>query len=99
MTSAHQSSLLNGNGGGGNGADTENGTTTGTKSNKWRLRLEKKLNVLGETSSKETYQTLAKWIEFNRKRTIEDFVPVFQDLLRSGPTGRQLLYLQLSFEN
>ena len=43
----------------------------------WGNKLETKLATLTEASSKESLQTLAKWITFNRKRAT-DFVPVLR---------------------
>lgn len=50
----------------------------------WANQFETKLSSLGPLSSKETIQTLAHWVSFNRKR-IEDFIPVFQSALCKQP--------------
>jgi hypothetical protein len=36
-------------------------------SSNWGPKLEKKLNALADSASKESIQTLANWIGFNRK--------------------------------
>lgn len=50
----------------------------------WANQFEAKLATLGPSSSKETIQTVAQWIAFNRKR-VSSFIPVFQNCLRKHP--------------
>lgn len=64
------------------------------KQNKWwSTRFENKLNNLIETSSKESYQTLAKWFLFNRKY-INDFVYILREYINNN-TSKQSLYMNL----
>lgn len=53
----------------------------------WGNKLNTKLNALGETSSKESIQTLAKWIGFNRKHAATAFVPVLRESLTQAKTA------------
>jgi hypothetical protein len=43
---------------------------------KWSKRLEQRLSALADAASKESLQTLARWIVFNRKHSSE-FTPTF----------------------
>ena len=63
-------------------------------SSAWSKKLETKLSVLSDTSSKETCQTIATWIGFNRKH-IESFCPVLLDALKST---KQLPVLTVIYE-
>lgn len=44
----------------------------------WSTRLESKLSSLNAASSRESFQAIAKWIAFNRKRCKTSFVEVFK---------------------
>jgi hypothetical protein len=67
-------------------------------SSSWGSKLEKKLSVLADTASKESIQTLAKWIGFNRKYS-PVIASVLATSLTSAPTPtRQWLYWQLVHE-
>lgn len=50
-------------------------------SSSWGNKLETKLATLTEASSKESLQTIAKWMTFNRKRA-SDFVPILRTHLK-----------------
>lgn len=63
-------------------------------SSSWGNKLESKLSALGEASSTESLQALAKWIGFNRKHA-----PVFavklKEAVEKASTGRQNVYLSV----
>jgi hypothetical protein len=63
----------------------------------WGTKLECKLSTLTATSSKETLQTLAKWIAFNRKRAAE-FVPVLLKSLQQPVLSLQPVLLGVVHE-
>ena len=65
-------------------------------SSSWGSKLEKKLNVLADGASKESLQTLANWVGFNRKHA-SMFGKTFCDALVATATTsetRQWLYWQ-----
>ena len=65
----------------------------------WGKKLANKLNALNESSSRESIQTLAKWIGFNRKHMAVGFVPVLQTTLSQAKSGAlQLTYLSVLHE-
>ena len=53
----------------------------------WGKKLTAKINALNESSSKESIQTLAKWIGFNRKHAAKDFVSVLKESIVQAKTG------------
>ena len=57
----------------------------------WGDRLESKLAALAATSSKETFQALAKWIAFNRKHAKDDFAPVLVENLKQESKQEMVL--------
>lgn len=65
----------------------------------WGKKLTTKINALVEASSRESIQTLAKWIGFNRKHAAA-FVPVLKDsLVQANQTeGLQLTRLTVLHE-
>jgi hypothetical protein len=65
-------------------------------SSTWGKKLEKKLKALADTASKESIQTLANWIAFNRKHA-STLVPVLINALQQSKnnTKRQWLCWQL----
>lgn len=69
-----------------------------SSSTKWGKKLATKLTALNESSSKESIQTLAQWIGFNRKHTAEGFVPVFHATLAKSSGALQLTYLTVLHE-
>eukprot|EP00977_Amphora_coffeiformis_P006085 scaffold1314_cov158-Amphora_coffeaeformis.AAC.17 len=65
----------------------------------WGKKLTTKINALNESSSKESIQTLAKWIGFNRKHAAKGFVPVLKDSIVQAKTGAlQLTRLSIIHE-
>jgi hypothetical protein len=65
----------------------------------WSKKLTTKINALGDSSSKESIQTLAKWIGFNRKHAASAFVPVLLSTLREAPSAaRQVTRLTVIHE-
>lgn len=60
----------------------------------WGKKLDAKLLTLGDSSSTETLQTVAKWVSFNRKRST-DFRPVLIDAIRASPPERQAMLIKL----
>jgi len=58
-------------------------SSSSTASEKYATKLATKLSGLQETSSKETLQTLAKWIAFHRKHA-NRLIPVLMDSKTSG---------------
>lgn len=68
-------------------------------SNSWGKKLATKVNSLGESSSKESIQTLAKWIGFNRKHAATAFVPVLcESLLQAKSAALQTTRLAVLHE-
>jgi len=63
----------------------------------WGNKLQAKLSVLLETSSKESLQTLAKWIGFNRKHAAA-FAEVLKEAILRAPPGLQSVYLKMIHE-
>lgn len=63
-------------------------------SSSWGSKLEAKLSALGETSSTESLQALAKWIGFNRKHA-SIFAVKLKEALEKATTGRQNVYLSV----
>jgi hypothetical protein len=69
-------------------------------SSSWGPKLEKKLNALADGASKESMQTLATWVGFNRKHAAV-FAKTFLQALLSATntdTTRQWLYWQVLSE-
>jgi hypothetical protein len=68
-------------------------------SSSWGKKLEKKLKALADTASKESIQTLANWIAFNRKHA-STLVPVLINALQQSKNNakRQWLCWQLIHE-
>jgi hypothetical protein len=63
-------------------------------SSSWGSKLEAKLSALGETSSTESLQALAKWIGFNRKHA-SIFAVKLKEAVEKATTGRQNVYLSV----
>ena len=64
----------------------------------WGNKLSHKLNVLNEASSKESVQTLAKWIGFNRKH-VGAFLPVLREaLLQANSPALQVTRISVLHE-
>lgn len=64
----------------------------------WGSKLEKKLSALTDSASKESIQTLAQWIGFNRKHA-PVIASVLTSSLQSAPSpSRQWLYWQVVHE-
>jgi hypothetical protein len=63
-------------------------------SSSWGSKLEGKLSALGETSSTESLQALAKWIGFNRKHA-SIFAVKLKEAVEKVTTGRQNVYLSV----
>lgn len=64
----------------------------------WGLKLQKKLIALADGASKESMQTLANWVSFNRKHAAV-FAQTFRDfILGSTSEARQWLYWQVLSE-
>jgi hypothetical protein len=63
-------------------------------SSSWGSKLEAKLSTLGETSSTESLQALAKWIGFNRKHA-SIFAVKLKEAVEKATTGRQNVYLSV----
>lgn len=64
----------------------------------WGPKLEKKLKALADSASKESMQTLANWVWFNRKNAAA-FATTFRDALVATNTDtRQWLYWQVLSE-
>jgi hypothetical protein len=64
----------------------------------WGSKLEKKLSALTDSASKESIQTLAKWIGFNRKH-VAVIASVLSNSLQNAPSSsRQWLYWQVLHE-
>ncbi len=61
-------------------------------SSSWGSKLEAKLSALGETSSTESLQALAKWIGFNRKHA-SIFAVKLKEAVEKATTGRRNVYL------
>jgi hypothetical protein len=66
-------------------------------SSSWGPKLEKKLRGLADSASKESIQTLATWIGFNRKHA-PVIAQVFFDSLKSSNPTRQWVYWQIIHE-
>lgn len=67
-------------------------------SSSWAKKLETKISALSESSSKESIQTLAKWIGFNRKHAAA-FGPVLeQHLLKGGTVCLSVMHQVLILE-
>ena len=68
-------------------------------SSSWGKKLEKKLNDLADTASKESIQTLSNWIAFNRKH-VHTITTVLTKALQEfkGNDKRQWLYWQIIHE-
>eukprot|EP00934_Nitzschia_sp_Nitz4_P001945 Nitzschia sp. Nitz4//scaffold55_size114948//35827//37150//NITZ4_003893-RA/size114948-processed-gene-0.38-mRNA-1//1//CDS//3329554506//1945//frame0 len=67
-------------------------------SSKWSPKLEKKLKALGDGASKESIQTHANWIVFNRKHTPTICKTLCDHLLNTTSDARQSLYWSLISE-
>jgi len=63
-------------------------------SSAWSKKLETKISGLSATSSKESIQTLSKWIGFNRKHAA-GFVPVLERHLNGGKNNMPPVYLSV----
>ena len=64
----------------------------------WGSKLEKKLKALADSASKESMQTLAHWVWFNRKNAAA-FASTFRDaLIATNTDTRQWLYWQVVSE-
>jgi hypothetical protein len=65
----------------------------------WGKKFEKKLSGLVDSASKDSIQTLANWIGFNRKHSAV-IAEILADALKAqtGNTGRQWLYWQVVHE-
>lgn len=61
----------------------------------WGSKLEKKLSLLGDSASKESIQTLANWIAFNRKHAVAFSKVLCDSVLTTSTESRQWLYWQL----
>jgi len=68
-------------------------------SSSWGKKLEKKLNGLADTASKESIQTLSNWVAFNRKHA-QTIAMVLTNALQDFKNNykRQWLYWQLIHE-
>mmetsp|Transcript_3654 Transcript_3654/g.5593 ORF Transcript_3654/g.5593 Transcript_3654/m.5593 type:complete len:467 (+) Transcript_3654:86-1486(+) len=66
-------------------------------SSSWASKLETRLSALADSASKESIQTLAKWMGFNRKHGAALASTLGTALLNANPT-RQWLYLQVAHE-
>ena len=64
----------------------------------WGSRLEKKLNGLADTASKESIQTIANWIIFNRKHSAVICQTLADCLSTCKTPARQWLFWQLVHE-
>mmetsp|Transcript_28901 Transcript_28901/g.79332 ORF Transcript_28901/g.79332 Transcript_28901/m.79332 type:complete len:262 (-) Transcript_28901:936-1721(-) len=64
-------------------------------SSPWAKKLDTKISALSATSSKESIQTLAKWIGFNRKHR-DSFVAIFTDRLTATSSGNEMLPVYLA---
>jgi hypothetical protein len=73
------------------------GGTMASSSSSWATKLETRLSALGDGASKETIQSLAKWIGFNRKHCSSFCTCLDKHLSQDGAT-RSWLYLQLVHE-
>ena len=68
------------------------------KMSSWGSKLEKKLKALADSASKESMQTLANWVWFNRKNA-GAFATTFRDAIVATTTDtRQWLYWQVLSE-
>jgi hypothetical protein len=67
-------------------------------SSNWGPKLEKKLNALADSASKESIQTLANWIGFNRKHAAVIAQVLATALTTNGNVTRQLTYWQVIHE-
>mmetsp|Transcript_22029 Transcript_22029/g.32543 ORF Transcript_22029/g.32543 Transcript_22029/m.32543 type:complete len:435 (-) Transcript_22029:8-1312(-) len=62
----------------------------------WSKRLEKRLSALANGASKESLQTLSRWIAFNRKHALDIVGALKQNMLSESTTSARLwLYWQL----
>lgn len=66
-------------------------------SSSWSSKLETRLLALADGASKESIQSLAKWLGFNRKHA-QAFGTTLDSLLAKSTPGRQWMYLQLVHE-
>lgn len=66
-------------------------------SSSWGTKLQTKLSSIVETSSRESIQTLAKWIGFNRKYA-DAFALTLRDALVRSNGGRQVAMVTLVHE-
>jgi hypothetical protein len=64
----------------------------------WGSKLEKKLSALTDSASKESIQTLAQWIGFNRKHAPVIASVLTNSLQNASSSSRQWLYWQLLHE-
>jgi hypothetical protein len=63
----------------------------------WSNKLETRLSALADGASRESIQTLAKWIGFNRKHS-KAFCTTLDSHLASSSAARQWLYIQVVHE-
>jgi len=63
----------------------------------WSNKLETRLSALADGASKESIQSLAKWICFNRKHS-KAFCTTLDKHLQEDSAARQWLYLQIIHE-
>lgn len=63
----------------------------------WADKFEKRLNALTDAASKESIQTLAKWMGFNRKHA-EEFAKILATKISSANAARQLVHWQVVHE-
>jgi hypothetical protein len=66
-------------------------------SSKWGEKLQGKLSALTEASSKESVQTLAMWIWFNRKHK-DAFIATIREVLELGDSSRNSVVLSVIHE-
>jgi hypothetical protein len=72
--------------------------TAETMSSSWGPKLEKKLNALADSASKESIQTLTNWIGFNRKHAPVISKTLVEALTATTTLARQWLYWQVVHE-
>jgi hypothetical protein len=68
-----------------------------TMASSWSNKLETRLSALADGASRESIQTLAKWIGFNRKHS-KAFCTTLDSHLANNSAARQWLYFQIVHE-
>eukprot|EP00545_Synedropsis_sp_CCMP1620_P007349 CAMPEP_0119004018 /NCGR_PEP_ID=MMETSP1176-20130426/898_1 /TAXON_ID=265551 /ORGANISM="Synedropsis recta cf, Strain CCMP1620" /LENGTH=417 /DNA_ID=CAMNT_0006955675 /DNA_START=65 /DNA_END=1318 /DNA_ORIENTATION=- len=63
--------------------------------NVWSKRLQKRLSALTDAASKDSLQTLARWISFNRKHAKEFSQTIAQTMASSSSPTRSWMFWQL----